>query len=549
MGRMRAPDKPANEVQRCAALRSYAVLDTPPESAFDDLVELACAMCNVPIAVISLVDGRRQWFKAKRGLRMNETPRDISLSSDAILQNELFIVPDTHADPRFADNPLVIGYPKIRFYAAAPLATETGEVIGTLCVIDTEPRTITEAQQNNLRRLARQVMANFELRRNVHDVETARRHAERLAEGRRELLATVSHEIRNPLNGILGLAEQLEHLELPYRIQEKVKTIHACGSSLLDILNDVLDLAKLEAERLELDVAPFDLSDLIAQTHALFSAVAEKKRLRFIANIELGVPRFLIGDAARIRQILANLVGNALKFTSRGTIEVRIRPHDVQGLWLEVMDTGPGIPRSAMGRLFERYRQASASTATAYGGTGLGLSICKQLVDLMGGTIECESQLGEGTTFRVHLPLVASSTEQPSVRAVGVESRLQGIRVLVVDDNPVNRRVARGMLERLGCHVVLAEHGQAALERLEAQDVDLLLLDCQMPVLDGFETARRVRNQARTCAMPIIALTGNAFEADRHRCIAAGMDDLVAKPLVSDVLQRSIERCLPLVFT
>lgn len=533
---MQAPPPHPKEPARLAVLRDHEILDTPDEPLFDGLVELAREGCRVPIALMTLVDAERQWFKAACGLEERETARHVSFCGHAILQDGLFQVFDARADPTFQDNPLVLGPPHIRFYAGQPLVTPEGLPLGTLCVIDTEPRQLDARQKNLLQVLARQIEANLELRRKSRDLERARIHAEQLAHSRIEFMATLSHEIRTPMNGVLGLAELLGEQPLDGTARELAVALRDSGEALLDILNDVLDFSKLEVDELELFEEPFELSVLLRKLHSLFFGSAERKGLQFRVEADPALPPVVRGDPHRIRQVLANLIGNAIKFTKRGSVQLRaaVTPHgDVE---FRVSDTGPGMSDEVQRRLFEPWRQADASIAARYGGTGLGMAISRRLTELMGGSIACESRLGRGSAFVVTLPLERRSIN--SIRAKPSEdlARLDGTTVLVADDDPVSLRVARGMLERLGCRVLVAEDGDQVLARVQAEPVDAVIVDVHMCRVDGHETARGLRADPRNWKLPIIAVTAAVSEEERRRCLEAGIDGIVHKPLSAKTL-------------
>ncbi len=398
---------PASEAERLAALRSYAVLDTPPEQSFDELTEFASALCETPIALISLVDSERQWFKSRVGLDAPETPRDIAFCTHAILQRQVFEVDDAARDPRFADNPLVVGDPNIRFYAGAPLIDPGGHALGTLCVIDRVPRHLTEVQRKGLQVLGRAVIQQIELRHWVRELsrfglELAGARDQALAGTRAKdiFLAGVSHELRTPLNSMLGLSElMLERPGLDPEHNADLRTLQQSSRHMLDLVEDLLGYAQLELDRPQLRVREFDLVGLLLEVE---SAVRPQLRGRPI-DFQLVRPAAapIRSDSTRVRQIAYNLVANALKFTRSGAIVIALEPAGDDWL-LHVRDTGIGIAADKLPLLFTDFSQVHGDGE--YGGSGLGLAISRRYARLLGGDITAASAPGEGSTFTVRLP-------------------------------------------------------------------------------------------------------------------------------------------------
>ena len=357
-------------------------------------------------------------------------------------------------------------------------------------------------------------------------------------------LATMSHEIRTPLNGVLGMAQAMAAGKLAEVQRERLSVIHSSGESLLAILNDVLDLSKIEAGKLELECVEFDLGEVARGAYSAFTALANKKGLSFALDIDAARGRYR-GDPTRLRQILYNLISNALKFTEQG--EIRVTAAYQEGrLTLSVADTGVGISPQNLGKLFGKFDQLDSSMSRRFGGTGLGLSICRQLAELMGGEIEVESQVGHGSRFTLRLPVEQVGGEKPQATlapAPPQELRPVALRVLAAEDNAVNQLVLKTLLHQLGVEPVVVENGQAAVDAWEAGDWDVILMDIQMPGMDGVTAASRIR--AREAATgrrrtPIVALTANAMshQVDQYR--AAGMDTHVAKPIEAQALFRAL---------
>ncbi|MDX1590107.1 MAG: ATP-binding protein [Oleiphilaceae bacterium] len=786
-----------NELARIQALEDYDVLDTGPESHFDDIARVASQVCQVPVALIGLMDRDRLFLKSRVGLSsVSEVPRNISFCDHVLVESGVLEVPDLAGDPRFSDNPQVVDSPHFRFYAGVPLLNRDGFVLGSLCVLDYQPRQLSEAQKESLLSLGRIVMSQLEQRRQVHfsahvgriieesdyfvammsfdrktfiygntrlrrffdasgqdhsllevspdrvfpslsrevlaqyalpgseaqikreiaavpmrsasgeektvslqlipstvgsrsvlllvaqDMEpllASRRKAEkavdevrnlalvarltqnpviitdaenrvqwvnpsfeeltgysleevrgrqpgRLLQGpdtsvearrrirqhleaglpvRQEILnysrsgrpywleldiqpvrneqgelisfvaveiditqrkeqeqqllrakdaaeasnrsksmflANISHELRTPLNGIVGISELLRKNPQREDLSSQLSTLNDSSRGLLSIINDLLDLSKIEADSLSLESQPFDLHKLLGDLDNLFRPMMENKGIR-LHLVGLSVaPRFVQGDSLRLRQILTNLLGNALKFTERGFVELAVEQGaclgDTHSLVFRVRDSGIGIAEDSLERIFEPFAQADNSLSRRYGGTGLGLAICRRLVELMGGEISVSSVPGKGTTISFNAHLLASSEEEldTSLEPVledGAQDLATGCRVLVVDDNPINCHVAAAMLTELGAMAVARENGQAAMEAFSGETFDLVLIDIQMPDMDGFTLARELRliDQQRHRRTPFIALTAYSTAEYLQHKGSSDIDSHVCKPL------------------
>ena len=706
---------PENESERLAALRKLAILDTLSEPGYDELTSLAAYICQAPIALISLVDEQRQWFKSRLGWTTEETPREVAFCAHAILEPDLMIVPDARADQRFADNPLVTSSPAIRFYAGAPLVTTAGHALGTLCVLDHKPRDLSADQANALRALCHQVMAQLRLREQVielvcknddlaqanealrsaeaalraseerfrgtfenagvgiahtgfdgrwlrvneelcaivgypreemlqmtfsditypDDLQVSQHHFSRLVRGeipiyglekryvrkdglpvwvelavslqrdatdqpaysiaiiqdiserkrleselrqamekaeaasraKSEFLAHVSHEVRTPLNAILGMTELA--LDTPVTPQQRnyLAVVRSSAETLLAMVNNLLDFSKIEAGKVELDLAPFSLRDTLDDILRPLAPSAQGKGLQLVSRVQPDVADNFVGDGGRLRQVLTNLVGNALKFTEKGEIvvNVKIRDEENQGgpiipaepaarpckLLFSVRDTGIGIPRDKQEKIFQAFEQADSSTTRRYGGTGLGLSIASRLVDLMGGEITVDSEPGRGSTFVFSVRLHRLSAPVAAPPGVGARSpdrakHVGGVplHILLAEDNPYNQAVLQDLLPRWGHTVHVAGDGLAALTALEQGQFDVMLLDIHMPELDGFQVvaAQRQREQGTGRHLAVIALTARSAEGERERCLRAGMDDYLLKPVRAAEFLAALER-------
>jgi len=395
--------------------------------------------------------------------------------------------------------------------------------------------------------------------RMMKDLEAARVAAEAGSRAKSEFLATMSHEIRTPMNGVLGMADLLLMTQLTDEQKGFVATLQSSGRALLGIINDILDFSKIEAGRLTLETINFDLHALASEVCDLLRPRVVEKELLLALDCPEDLPACLCGDALRIRQVLVNLVGNAVKFTRAGRIDVEIGWHMVDAdralVRISVRDTGIGIAPEAQARLFNHFSQVDASTTRRFGGTGLGLTISKRLVEAMQGHIGVVSSPSAGACFWFELTLPVCFTKQATTlrrdvhdiaKAGEAAAKFHG-RVLVVEDNPVNMQVARQMLSRLGVEVAGAENGRIGVEHFAAQHFDLVLMDMQMPEMDGIEAThmmRALQAESATGQTPIVALTANVQPEDRERCFAAGMNDFVAKPFRQSELVTVLQRWL-----
>ncbi len=531
---MIAAKKPQNEAARLEALYSYDILDSVVEKEFDDLAQLVSDICDTPIALISFVDAERLWCKSSIGLNITEIDRNTSFSAHSLLDEGIFEVEDAFKDERFWDNPLVTGAPYIRFYAGAPLTTSSGYALGALCIISNKPNKLTSWQRNTLKVLSNEVMSRLELRKSKQIEHTAQLSS--------FLASSVSHETKMPISGVLGLVDLLLKTPLNEKQKHYIKAIKHSGESLLHIADDIMDLSTVAAGKQIIKQKPFDLTVVIQDLIDRYTPLAEKKHIELRNEIAPAKHNY-IGDPQRLQQVLANLLSNAIKFTDQGRVVLRMKElsrNNAQAqLRFSVIDTGTGLSEKQQSQIFQRVQQVNNGLPSHFATAGIGLSVCKQLLELMQGDIGIRSEPGKGSNFWFTLPLEV--TKKPSAEHEKLATNAISFKgtVLVAENNKVNQIVAKGVLEKLGFTVEIAENGAVALTRLRDQFFDLVFMDCHMPVISGFEAAKTIRSPntlVQNPTIPIIAMSANAKKEEQKICVDLGINEFIPKPLTQDTL-------------
>lgn len=538
---------PENERERVAALKRYNILDTLPEEEFNDIAQLVAYICDVPSAHVSFIDENRQWFKATAGFDAEFVPRYTTFCQHTIMNDELWVIPDARKEPKLADNPNINGGFDVRFYAGIPLTTPDGFNIGTICAIDQKPKDINNEQKKALSILAKHVINQLELRLKNTELDKQKAIAERATHAKDSFLANMSHEIRTPLNAIIGFTELLSKSQLDPTQKDYIESVQIAGDNLMIIVNDILDLSKIESGNLTIDAHPFNLRETLKHLYDLLK-VKVPADIEFNLFVDTHMPDMVIGDKGRLNQILTNLVGNAAKFTQEGEIIISVKKvkesDDKYTLRFSVKDTGIGISEDKLKSIFERFTQAEESTTRLYGGTGLGLNIVKQLVELQHGEINVKSKLGAGSEFYFTLEFGKADIEKAYTEEAVIEQlSAKKLNILLCEDNILNQKLTKSVIDDFGFNLDIANNGEEGIKMLLEKEYNLILMDLQMPIKDGYQTTEYIRCELNS-DIPIIAMTAHSLVGEQQKCSDVGMNGYVPKPFKQAELLTEINRVL-----
>jgi signal transduction histidine kinase/CheY-like chemotaxis protein len=526
--------EPLNETARQKALHALEILDTPPEEAFDRITRLARSIFGVPMAAISLIDQERQWFKSRIGVDFYETPRSWSFCTRTILSDEVMVVPDALRDARFAANPLVCGDPGIRFYGGAPLRTREGHNLGSLCIMDKVARPDLDARHRGiLADLADVVVEECLSRRKARELESAKDNADRANRAKGEFLSRASHELRTPMNAVLGFTQLLEMDDLTDSQQSSVDRILKAGRHLLKLVNEVLDISRIEAGGRAIELEPVKIADALREAAEFVEPMLQENEINL--RIEPASACSVLADQQKLVQVFLNLFSNAIKYNrANGSVTVT---QEVLGdqVRIRIADTGNGISPEQQSKLFQPFERLGAER-TKIQGTGLGLALCKKIVELMGGSIGVESVPGSGSTFWIQLPRFDTAPLEPARQPV--ESKpATGPTVLYIEDAVVSIHLIRGILKRTKLHgdstirLISAMQGNLGLEMARLHAPDLILLDLHLPDMSGIQVLNQLKADARTSSIPVVVLTADPLPGTQGQVRDAGAAACLAKPV------------------
>ncbi len=540
---MKVPGKADNESRRMAVLNALHILDTESEEFFDRIVQVAALCLDAPIALVSLVDDDRQWFKARQGVALEETPRDISFCGHAILEEGSMVVPDASRDPRFRDNPLVVGEPHIAFYAGYPLKLDDVS-IGTLCVLGSKPREFEQENIELLETLGWMLERELEQRR-------SRLAKERQIGIKTNFIAQLGHELRTPTNALLGSLELAKAAVCEGRdTGHFVDLAEGAARQIEGLLEDVVDLSQAEIDNFEPYVTKFDLDALIRRLAQQGRLDCEGRHLNFFLVCDTPLPNAVLGDEKRVGKVIGSLLSNAMLYTDSGHVELSVActPTADTGkilLQVDVSDTGSSVGEETLVMLFEPFYRGGSAPRAAPDGLGLGLAVSRVIAECLGGTLDIISNEPGAVAFRFEVGLDLELEQPGAESSADTSARAQNsgpARLLIVEDSATNRAVIEAMLKDLSCEVWSAVDGEQAIDLATTHQFDVVLMDIGLPGIDGYECVRQLREMPTQAGVRVIAVTAQALKGDRERMLAAGFDEYLPKPFSRLELIKIIER-------
>ena len=530
---MKAPAIPENESERLNELIDFGILDTNSEEQFDDLVYLAASICDCSTALISLVDSDRQWFKAKTGVDVDETPRDISFCGHAIHSEDLFEVPDTTKDVRFKSNPLVLQDNGIRFYAGQPLVTSKGNIIGTLCVIDDEPKKLNFIQKKQLEILAGQIIVLMELRKKYEDQAVLLRRQS-------SFVSSMSHEVRTPLTAISGYTDILKNTLIASEdlvIKDSIEALKSTSSHLLDLVGDILDFSKLDASKMIMSNETVELKKILKQVKSVLKISAIQNNVEFKIVQSVATPMYIKTDSTLLKQMLINLASNAIKFSKGGHVVISIDFEQSRSmLSIRVVDDGIGMSESESKNIFNPFVQANAKVKNDFKGTGLGLPITKEISELFGGELKLvKTSPNEGTEFELTFPVNVTSKKRRVKSSLDLSTLDKINKILVLDDVKENRFLLKYYLRDFPIKIDEASNANDFFEKYN-DTYDIVLMDMNLPDMHGIDIFKKLKSNSNISKQKFVVFSASSSSDERQEYLREGFSNFVSKPFNLDTL-------------
>ncbi|MBD0831415.1 GAF domain-containing hybrid sensor histidine kinase/response regulator [Aestuariibaculum sediminum] len=523
--------KAKEEVKRLKQLHFYNILKTSKEDQFDNITQLISYQINIPVVLITLIDQDRIWYKSKTGIDIKSIHRKFSPNNYVINNKSPLIIEDLKLDEQFTNNPLIKKH-DFRFYAGVPIVTPKGQIIGTLCVYDILPKKTDKCLIDVLTMYARTIMDLIILKRENHKIQN-------LSKIKDDFLSNMNHEIRTPLNAIIGFNDLLsKHLKTK-EAQTYSGIINEAGTQLKVLLNDILDIKNLKKGKLHLKNSPNSIRELCEYIIKITEQPANEKGLTLNYNIDANIPDILEFDKPKLSQLFLHVLNNAIKFTHKGFISMQVKLLCINTnkayIRFKIKDTGIGIPQNKLKLIFKNFFQIENFSTKRYEGVGIGLTLVKKLVALFNGKIKVDSIVNSGTTILIDIPFNIPNP-LPKLRTNKQGStKLSDLNILIVEDNKFNQQLAKTILTKHHARVDLASNGKIALKQIQKNNYSLILMDLQMPIMDGYTCSKHIRNKLKLTT-PIIACTANTMNNERKKCLNIGINEFLSKPYLSHEL-------------